>query len=63
MIGAFKNAEECKNSLRKEGYKFSHMFDGRMVFTVETAQKIKFAEISVYPDDSCSALIGESNKK
>ncbi len=62
MTGTFKNSEECKNSLRHEGFKFSHMFDGRMIFTIETAAKIKYAEVYIYCDNSSSALIGESNK-
>ena len=58
MIGKFINYESCKEELRNQCFKFSHIGDeGRHFYTNEA--KMNIAEVYVYKDGSVSALIGK----
>ena len=62
MIGAFKDFEACKDELRNQGFKFSHIGDdGNKWFTNEA--KMDIAEVYVYGDGSSSALIGKYTRR
>lgn len=61
MTGAFINYEACKDELRNQCFKFSHIGDkGRHFYTNEA--KMDIAEVYVYEDGSSSAIIGKYTK-